>query len=94
MNHAFVTGATGLLGNNLVRALLAKNIKVTALVRSAEKAKNSLLIYPLPMWKGTCAGRKVIRAHYKGVMAFSIPPLIFAIVLKAASIGRNCMTPM
>ena len=38
MKHAFVTGATGLLGNNLVRALLAKNIEVTALVRSAEKA--------------------------------------------------------
>ena len=37
MTHAFVTGATGLLGNNLVRALLKENIQVTALVRSEEK---------------------------------------------------------
>jgi dihydroflavonol-4-reductase len=36
--HAFVTGATGLLGNNLVRALLAKGYRVTALARSSDKA--------------------------------------------------------
>ncbi len=36
---AFVTGATGLLGNNLVRCLLEKGVKVRALVRSQEKAK-------------------------------------------------------
>ena len=30
---AFVTGATGLLGNNLVRQLLEKNYEVKALVR-------------------------------------------------------------
>jgi dihydroflavonol-4-reductase len=35
---AFVTGATGLLGNNLVRELLAKGYKVRALVRSKAKA--------------------------------------------------------
>ncbi len=35
---AFVTGATGLLGNNLVRQLLEKNYEVKALVRSPEKA--------------------------------------------------------
>lgn len=28
IKHAFVTGATGLLGNNLVRALLKKNISL------------------------------------------------------------------
>lgn len=39
IRHAFVTGATGLLGNNLVRALLKENIQVTALVRSEEKAR-------------------------------------------------------
>ena len=42
MTHAFVTGATGLLGNNLVRALLKENIQVTALVRSEEKRANNL----------------------------------------------------
>jgi nucleoside-diphosphate-sugar epimerase len=36
---AFVTGATGLLGNNLVRELLAAGFRVRALVRSAEKAQ-------------------------------------------------------
>lgn len=36
---AFVTGATGLLGNNLVRELLADGWRVRALVRSPEKAR-------------------------------------------------------
>ena len=36
---AFVTGSTGLLGNNLVRELVAQGIKVKALARSEEKAK-------------------------------------------------------
>ncbi|HVK98748.1 MAG TPA: SDR family oxidoreductase [Dongiaceae bacterium] len=36
---AFVTGSTGLLGNNLVRLLLEQGIRVKALARSAEKAK-------------------------------------------------------
>lgn len=35
---AFVTGATGLLGNNLVRGLLENGYEVKALVRSQEKA--------------------------------------------------------
>ena len=36
---AFVTGATGLLGNNLVRELVAEGYRVRALVRSHAKAK-------------------------------------------------------
>jgi dihydroflavonol-4-reductase len=35
---AFVTGSTGLLGNNLVRLLVQQGHKVKALVRSREKA--------------------------------------------------------
>lgn len=35
---AFVTGATGLLGNNLTRALVARGWRVKALARSAAKA--------------------------------------------------------
>ena len=37
IKHAFVTGATGLLGGQIVRALVARNIEVSALVRSREK---------------------------------------------------------
>lgn len=36
---AFVTGATGLLGNNLVRELIADGWRVRALVRSPDKAR-------------------------------------------------------
>ena len=39
LNTAFVTGATGLLGNNLVRALLGRGVAVKALVRSPEKGQ-------------------------------------------------------
>lgn len=39
---AFVTGATGLLGNNLVRALLDQGYRVKALVRSRAKAEKQL----------------------------------------------------
>ncbi len=34
MHNTFVTGATGLLGNNLVRELVARGCVVKALVRS------------------------------------------------------------
>lgn len=39
---AFVTGSTGLLGNNLVRLLLAQGHEVKALARSADKAERTL----------------------------------------------------
>ena len=39
LNRAFVTGATGLLGNNLVRALVARGVSVVALVRSTTKGQ-------------------------------------------------------
>ncbi len=39
---AFVTGATGLLGNNLVRLLVTQGHEVKALVRSKEKAQKLL----------------------------------------------------
>lgn len=40
--RAFVTGSTGLLGNNLVRALLAAGWDVLALARSKDKAQRQL----------------------------------------------------
>ncbi len=38
----FVTGSTGLVGNNLVRALEAQGFDVVGLVRSEEKGKRLL----------------------------------------------------
>lgn len=52
MEYAFVTGATGLLGNNLVRALLKRNIKVKALVRSVEKARKQFGNLPVEFVEG------------------------------------------
>lgn len=39
MKTAFVTGGTGLLGNNLVKLLLSRGCRVKALARDAEKAR-------------------------------------------------------
>lgn len=44
--RAFVTGSTGLLGSNLVRALLAAGHEVQALVRSRQKAEKFLGAQP------------------------------------------------
>ncbi|MGF6330840.1 dihydroflavonol-4-reductase [Pseudomonas sp. BS3782 TE3695] len=52
MEYAFVTGATGLLGNNVVRALLKRKIKVKALVRSVEKAKKQFGNLPVEFVEG------------------------------------------
>lgn len=64
--HAFVTGATGLLGNNLVYALLANNIQVTALVRSAEKAKKQFPNIPLNWVEGDLCNPESYRAKLVG----------------------------
>jgi len=39
ISSAFVTGATGLLGNNLVRLLVSRGVRVKALVRSRQSAE-------------------------------------------------------
>ncbi len=39
LHTAFVTGSTGLLGNNLVRELVARGVAVRALARAPEKAR-------------------------------------------------------
>ncbi len=67
---ALVTGATGLLGNNLVRALEAEGHSVKALVRSAEKARRYLAdtsaelvqgdMEDVPAFAGALAGVDVV----------------------------------
>ena len=49
---AFVTGATGLLGNNLVRELVTRGIRVRALTRSSEKAQRQLGNLPIEIVTG------------------------------------------
>ena len=47
MKTAFVTGATGLLGSNLTRRLLAAGYAVRALVRSRETGRGDVWVLGL-----------------------------------------------
>ncbi|MGH7785901.1 MAG: SDR family oxidoreductase [Candidatus Binatia bacterium] len=49
---AFVTGSTGLLGNNLVRELVGKGHTVSGLVRSEEKGRRLLGDLPVQLVRG------------------------------------------
>ena len=46
MHNTFVTGATGLLGNNLVRELVARGHAVKALIRSRAKGEQQFKDLP------------------------------------------------
>ncbi|MCP1104027.1 SDR family oxidoreductase [Serratia nevei] len=59
---AFVTGATGLLGNHVVHALLAQGWQVRALVRSEEKGRRQF---------GDIAGIERVTGDMKDVAAFA-----------------------
>lgn len=50
MRNVFVTGATGLLGNNLVRELVARGFTVKALVRSRAKGEQQFSEFPDLEW--------------------------------------------
>ena len=62
MQTAFVTGATGLLGNNLVRLLLARGFRVRALARSAAKARQQF---------GDLPGLEVVTGDMEQVAGFA-----------------------
>jgi len=51
---AFVTGSTGLLGNNLVRLLVEQGYDVKALARSRLKAERLSLISQSPLFWEIC----------------------------------------
>jgi dihydroflavonol-4-reductase len=59
---AFVTGATGLLGNNLVRELVSRGARVKALVRSREKGRQQF---------GATEGVELIVGDMTDVAAFA-----------------------
>ena len=63
IQSVFVTGATGLLENNLVRLLVSRGVQVKALVRSREKAEKQFADLPVEYVMGDMTnagwGRKV-----------------------------------
>ncbi|WP_455924380.1 SDR family oxidoreductase [Pseudomonas putida] len=66
MECAFVTGATGLLGNNTVHTLLQRNIKVKALVRSVEKARKQFGDLPVEWIQGNLLEVEKFSQHLQG----------------------------
>ena len=64
---AFVTGATGLLGHNLVRALLTQGHHVMALSRSAAKAQRQFAGLPVQHVIGDMADVQAFAHHLRGV---------------------------
>lgn len=52
IHSAFVTGSTGLLGNNLVRLLVSRGVKVKALARSVQKAQTQFGDPPVEIVEG------------------------------------------
>jgi dihydroflavonol-4-reductase len=61
ISSAFVTGATGLLGNNLVRLLVSRGVRVKALARSRQKAKEQF----------TGVGVEIVEGDMRNVAGFA-----------------------
>ncbi|QKZ06403.1 SDR family oxidoreductase [Pseudomonas eucalypticola] len=66
MECVFVTGATGLLGSNTVRALLHRGIRVKALVRSQEKARRQFAGLPVEWVQGDLSCTEAFSHHLQG----------------------------
>ena len=66
-NTAFVTGATGLLGNNLVRMLLDQGVTVRALARSRAKAAQQFKGLKLEVIEGDMGDIAQFAASLEGV---------------------------
>lgn len=67
ISTAFVTGATGLLGNNLVRLLAAKGMRVRALVRSQKKAEEQFAGLPVEIVVGNMRSVPAFAEKLRGV---------------------------
>lgn len=63
---AFVTGSTGLLGNNLVRELIEQGSEVKALIRSEEKAKKLFNDLPIEYVVGDMENIEAFSDEMKG----------------------------
>ncbi|WP_432734335.1 SDR family oxidoreductase [Ralstonia solanacearum] len=80
LQTAFVTGATGLLGNNLVRELVGHGIAVKALVRSQEKAQQQF---------GSLRGVEFVSGDMTDVAAFSLAMRHCDVVFHTAAFFRD-----
>ena len=69
LRTAFVTGATGLLGNNLTRLLIEQGVRVRALARSAEKARTQFGNLPVEIVIGDMEHPRGFAAALQGVDA-------------------------
>lgn len=63
---AFVTGSTGLLGNHLVRYLLAEGFRVRALARSKERAEAQFAGLPIEFVIGDMTNVSGFAEHLRG----------------------------
>ena len=81
--RAFVTGSTGLLGNNLVRTLLQAGYEVWALARSKEKARREL---------GDTAARIVV-GDVRNVAEFAYDLRGADVIFHTAAYFREYYTP-
>src|SRR6516165_28286 len=67
IESAFVTGATGLLGNNLVRLLVSRGVRVRALARSREKAAKQFGDLPVQIVVGDMTNVTAFASQLEGV---------------------------
>ena len=89
IKHAFVTGATGLLGGQIVRTLVARNIEVSALVRSREKAAKMFGNLQIDFVEGDILQPESYRAGLKGCDALFHTAAFFRDALKG---GKHWQT--
>ena len=95
IRQAFVTGATGLLGNNLVRELAARGIAVRALARSVDKARQQFADLPqVQVVKGDMGEVGAFAAALAGCDVVFMPPPISVTATRAAATGTNCGASM
>lgn len=67
IQSAFVTGATGLLGNNLVRLLVSRGVHVRGLTRSRERAAKQFGDLPVELVVGDMTNVARFASYLRGV---------------------------
>ena len=91
---AFVTGGTGLLGNNLVRMLLEQGHEVKALARSPKKAARLFGDLPVTVVQGDMQDVPALRPNLLDAMCYSTRRRISANTTSLATIGRRLRQSM